>query len=37
VWQFWVIAGLLATVLYLPNSWFAGYKQRSKAAWVRYL
>jgi len=37
VWQFWVIAVLLATVLYLPTRWFAGYKQRSKAAWVRYL
>jgi len=37
VWQFWLIAVLLATVLYLPTRWFAGYKQHSKAAWVRYL
>lgn len=37
VWQLWVIAILLASALYPPTRWFAGYKQRSKAAWVRYL
>lgn len=37
VWQLWLISLLLALGLYAPTRWFAGYKQRSRARWVRYL
>ncbi len=37
VWQLWLLALLLASALYLPTRWFARFKQRSHAAWVRYL
>lgn len=37
VWQLWAISVLLALALYAPTRWFAGYKQRSRARWVRYL
>ncbi|MEZ5498442.1 MAG: heparan-alpha-glucosaminide N-acetyltransferase domain-containing protein [Steroidobacteraceae bacterium] len=32
----WVVAAVLAIVLYFPVSAFARYKQRSTQAWVRY-
>ncbi len=32
----WLIAVLLATALYWPTRWFAGFKQRSHWRWVRY-
>jgi len=37
VWQLWLISLLLVLGLYAPTRWFAGYKQRSRARWVRYL
>lgn len=35
-WQIWVISFALIPVLYFPSRAFAGFKHRSKQAWVRY-
>ncbi len=32
----WLIAVLLALLLYVPTRWFAAFKQRSRWRWVRY-
>lgn len=37
VWQLWLIAVLLAVVLYPATRWFAKYKQRSRHGWVKFL
>lgn len=37
VWQLWLIALLLAGVLYPATRWFAKYKQRSRRGWVKFL
>lgn len=36
VWQIWLIASVLAVVLYFPSKWFADYKRRSDIWWVKY-
>ncbi|GGY11790.1 DUF1624 domain-containing protein [Massilia dura] len=36
VWQVWLIAALLAAVLYWPTRRFARYKRSSGKAWVKY-
>jgi uncharacterized membrane protein len=32
----WLIAVLLALLLYVPTRWFAAFKQRSRWRWIRY-
>jgi hypothetical protein len=36
VWQVWLVAALLAAVLYWPTRRFARYKRSSGKAWVKY-
>lgn len=33
----WLIALLLAAILYPPTAWFVSYKRRSKSKWLKYL
>lgn len=35
--EIWVWTLALIAALYYPSRWYAGYKQRSRMAWVRYL